>query len=295
MKYHGLHIGIDYANDRQSALSKCIQDAKRMRASFSPDCASSRSLLEAEATKNGIVQAILQLWTVGDPSDMAIITYSGHGTKMPARGGGEADGQDEAFVPYDFRRGNLLTDNELAVLLSRRPQGKPVLLITDCCHSGTIARSVLTDVRYLPFSEIIAGMAPDRVESLYSTTRANLPDGVTDGVAHIAGCQDDEFSYENSNGGVLTETLLAEKAKLAKGATISDWFARTVVHFPTRKYPQNPQFNAGAKEAAWFVPGFEPEELPPVVQPGGDQPRGSVRMIDADGVEWRAIGWERVK
>ena len=62
-----------------------------------------------------------------------LIYYSGHGVSIHDINGDEKDGRDEAFV---FRDGYVLDD--VAEKLVRNNKCGEVILISDCCHSGTI-------------------------------------------------------------------------------------------------------------------------------------------------------------
>lgn len=63
------------------------------------------------------------------------IFYTGHGASVPDSSGDEEDGFDEAMV---FDKGYVLDDDLLKNLLSYAKNGKRILLLTDCCHSGSI-------------------------------------------------------------------------------------------------------------------------------------------------------------
>lgn len=63
------------------------------------------------------------------------VYYSGHGAQIKDTSGDEADGYDEVMV---FDSGRII-DDELAVYLNKYSRGTAhTLLISDCCHSGTI-------------------------------------------------------------------------------------------------------------------------------------------------------------
>jgi hypothetical protein len=74
-------------------------------------------------------------------SESLVVFYTGHGASVKDRSGDEADGFDEAMV---FNKGYIL-DDELSDYLARNrslavkknPNARTVL-ISDCCHSGTI-------------------------------------------------------------------------------------------------------------------------------------------------------------
>lgn len=63
------------------------------------------------------------------------VYYTGHGTQVADKSGDEKDGMDEVMV---FDDGYIL-DDDLAKLLKQTCKGKArVLLLSDCCRSGTI-------------------------------------------------------------------------------------------------------------------------------------------------------------
>lgn len=145
--FHSLHIGLNYAGT-SNALRGCVNDAMDWAKHFSPILGSNPVvLLEQQADKATIISQVKAVLDICKSGDTAIISYSGHGTYIPDQSGDESDRRDEALVPWDYSRG-LLLDDELKDLLSKRPQGTRVLLITDCCHSGTMARSITADWKW---------------------------------------------------------------------------------------------------------------------------------------------------
>ncbi|KAI5534672.1 cysteine-type peptidase protein [Trichomonas vaginalis G3] len=61
--------------------------------------------------------------------------YVGHGTNVADLNGDEDDGQDEALVFVD---GNIIDDELLQTLAENKCPENKVILISDCCHSGTV-------------------------------------------------------------------------------------------------------------------------------------------------------------
>ncbi|KAK8899755.1 hypothetical protein M9Y10_002077 [Tritrichomonas musculus] len=66
-------------------------------------------------------------------SDLTIF-YTGHGSQKRDTSGDEADGYDEVMV---FDEG-FVVDDELANYLVKYAHGQRIVLLTDCCHSGSI-------------------------------------------------------------------------------------------------------------------------------------------------------------
>lgn len=91
-----------------------------------------RLVLNAQATRAGVMEAIGGLKERARPEDVSILFISGHGATSPGTG-------TYFFVPYDFIKGDykaLLDGREIQKLLGQT-QGKVVMLM-DTCHSGNV-------------------------------------------------------------------------------------------------------------------------------------------------------------
>lgn len=108
-----------------------FKDENIMTVGGTPEC--------ADATAAGITKAFrTQLIEKTKPGDYALFFYSGHGTELPDQNGDEADGKDEALVPFDA--GNTIqsyiSDDQLGDWTSQI-KASETLVILDSCHSGT--------------------------------------------------------------------------------------------------------------------------------------------------------------
>ena len=272
---HALLIGIDNYPGSGSDLSGCVNDVHDWAELLGPECESIETLVNRAATKAGMVRAIKALLNKLAAGDWGVLFYSGHGTWLPDENGDEPDGRDEAFCPYDFDR-RLLFDDELKDLLAARPQGSRVLLVTDCCHSGSIHRAIgqNTTARkkcLLPeqLSPAVVYERPRR-RDLASEIRFRalrwLKQPPLPGVVHISGCADTEYSYEHVDDAgrsmgamsrVAREAYAEMQETKASKRTFREWHARIGKELPERRYPQSPQLNAYAKEARLVVPGLD--------------------------------------
>lgn len=163
-----------------------------------------KALPEEEATTAGIQQAIERYLVPGiDADDTVFLFFAGHGTQMPDLGPvmDEPDGFDEVLVTRDFREmeeSTWLTDDRLHTSLSRIPAGR-VIVIFDCCHSGTGTRGGGS-----PFEWSLAAATPDT-----SMREQEAPANQI----FIAACDDGELahaSYDNiveGQLGVFTRTF----------------------------------------------------------------------------------------
>ena len=106
------------------------------------------TLVNRQATKNGIVGAFKGMAASCKQGDVVYIHYSGHGQQMTDVHNDEKDGLDECWIPFDaFRKVSKtyhgekhLTDDELNVYLNAirtkiGARGK-LLVVIDACHSG---------------------------------------------------------------------------------------------------------------------------------------------------------------
>lgn len=114
------------------------------------------TLIDAQATKKGLISALDALEGKIKKGDIVVIHYSGHGQQIFDDNGDEVDGLDEALVPYDafvkythnYKGENHLRDDELGNIIAkfRNKLGKDgqLLIILDSCHSGSATRGQKT-------------------------------------------------------------------------------------------------------------------------------------------------------
>lgn len=111
-------------------------------------------LADKEATLEGIRRAAQKLINDSKPGDVVWLHFSGHGQQITDDDGDEADGYDEAWVPYgahgyydptEYTGTEHLRDDEVATwvnaLSSAVGSTGSVLVTVDACHSGTSTRT----------------------------------------------------------------------------------------------------------------------------------------------------------
>jgi hypothetical protein len=194
--------------------------------------------------------------------DTAIITFSGHGTAVPDLSGDEPDLYDEALVPYDHQD-SLLLDDELATILSHRPSRTRVFLFTDSCNSGTVFRvtqpAAGLRTRFAPFERLRPKLVP-RVTQPSVEVRRRRSDAPVQGIIHISGCRDYEYSYDaefagRPNGAATFYLLQAHRAvSKLRGGTVVDWYKSLRKRLPSQRYPQTPVLNVTTIDRAARVP-----------------------------------------
>ena len=158
-----LLIGINRYEDRRiTSLNGARNDValiQRTLQQYGFESRNIKTLLDRQATKKGILLAFEKLIEQSDSNDVVVIHYSGHGSYVRDLDGDESDGLDETWVVHDsdLRGTNDLTDDELAVLVSRLAERVPnITLLIDSCHSGTLSRFANSSVRLVYRPELAA-------------------------------------------------------------------------------------------------------------------------------------------
>lgn len=145
-----IHIGLNHVdpaayNGWDGALAGCINDSNDMKAIAEDLGFKATQLTESDATADNVVAAIGQAAEELVAGDILFITYSGHGSQVNDVNGDEVDGQDETWVLWDRQ----LIDDELYALWAQFEEGVRIIMLSDSCHSGTMAR-ILAALAVLP-------------------------------------------------------------------------------------------------------------------------------------------------
>lgn len=128
-----------------NTLSGCKADAIDMRdtlaiVGFPPT--QIKLLTDLKATKKGILDKLDWLVKDAKVGDVLVFYYSGHGTQVTDEDNDESDKIDEAIVPVDFDLSGMITDDELAKVFNKMPEGVICDVVLDSCFSGSATRSL---------------------------------------------------------------------------------------------------------------------------------------------------------
>jgi hypothetical protein len=138
-----VHIGLNYLDKKHYGLEviplgTCEQDAKDMqKIAIAQNFKSSFILLSENASREAVKSVIKLASEQLNNGDTFLLTYSGHGGFVPDVNGDEQDNLDETWCLYDGQ----LIDDELYELWSYFKEGVKIFVISDSCHSGTVARA----------------------------------------------------------------------------------------------------------------------------------------------------------
>jgi hypothetical protein len=193
-----LHVGInEFTGLPGSNLQGCVNDAHDMADALSHVYGFNqvKILLNADASRRGILDGLDWLICGAQPGDELVCTFSCHGTQIDDKNGDEPDRLDEALCPADLNYKNwdstLIVDDELAQYFSVLPEGVNLSVIADACHSGSVMRDVFRRPRFLPPRLRCAPALGPRPRRIGSCVIAETQRHVL-----LSGCRDTETSAD---------------------------------------------------------------------------------------------------
>jgi metacaspase-1 len=148
MAKRALLVAINQYSIASENLNGCVNDAVSLRQFLMEkrgfDNASIKMLTDSDATSENIKSSLSSFVNDASTGDQLVFGFSGHGVQKGFNVGNEIDGKNEAIVPHDISYNSLITDNELNQIITQKVQdpGIKFSAIYDCCHSGTMIRSI---------------------------------------------------------------------------------------------------------------------------------------------------------
>ncbi|PSL33527.1 caspase family protein [Chitinophaga ginsengisoli] len=221
---YALHIGLNAVNPDSyegwnGELFACENDAAVYKAlAEKAGFQSIYPLLTKDATSQNVLQHLSNAASQLQAGDILLLTYSGHGGAIidtnhdETNNFGEMDGFDETWCLYDRQ----LIDDELFECFSKFKPGVRILIFSDSCHSGSVARAAeavttTTDAatyiraRVAPLDVLVRTYNNHKSE--YDGIQAQLSAGPADIAAYVVqfgACQDDELAMEVWGNGMFT-------------------------------------------------------------------------------------------
>ncbi len=252
-----LHIGLNRVDPAHYAgwagiLAGCINDAKDMQAIAKTKGFGTSTLIDAKATAAAVTKAIADVAKQLKAGDIFFITYSGHGGQVPDTNHEEKDRMDETWCLFDRE----LVDDEQYTLWKKFKKGVRIIVLSDSCHSGTVARAVRpgADARRgrgmpRPVAERVYKLHKKLYDDIQKKNTGSEKARVTAGLILISGCQDNQTSADGSGNGLFTEMLKKVYRKGAFSGNYKRLRDEVVNKMPDDQTPN--YYLVGAKNAAF--------------------------------------------
>ncbi|MCE7980281.1 MAG: caspase family protein [Caldilinea sp. CFX5] len=228
-----IHIGLNRVdpaayNGWNGQLAGCVNDATAMQAIAQSCGYQSTLLLNEQATAAAVTEALGRAAQQLMDGDLLLLTYSGHGGQIPDVNGDEDDGLDETWVLFD----RMLIDDELYQLWSHFSAGVRIFMLSDSCHSGTVAKALyysqlptmMTAARdvagnatihphaYRAIPQDVQRAVYAQQQTMYNALQWLSGRGdramIDASILLISGCQDNQLSGDGDQNGLFTGTLL---------------------------------------------------------------------------------------
>lgn len=223
-----LAIGLNEVNPQHyngwsGVLNACEADAEDMSHIAKTKKFAVSTLMTKQATRRNVVDNIKKAAKVLQAGDIYMLSYSGHGGQLPDLNDDEPDQEDETWCLYDGQ----VVDDELYELYSLFKQGVRILVFSDSCHSGTVAKQAFfKDTIDLRSSNLDSrgvkyrNMPGDITRSVYRKNKEfydkilrrpelrQAEDKIKASLILISGCQDNQLSADGDFNGLFTSNLL---------------------------------------------------------------------------------------
>jgi hypothetical protein len=231
---YSLHIGLNEVNPARyggwnGRLYGCHNDANLWKAlAQSLGYTVYDVLLSQEAYFLAVSNAIAGLRAKVRAGDTVLITYSGHGGLVRDVDGDEKFGFDATWILYDRE----VTDDEINAAFAGFPAGVTLYIVSDSCHSATVARflsAVGSEVvmpfgrlRQAPLGAIEYNRRSRGVDASEPRAFRLTQQNFGPRLVLLAGCKEQEVSYDRYKGrevgalsGSATDLLIKYKADLS--------------------------------------------------------------------------------
>lgn len=274
-----LCVGInEYADLPESTLAGCVNDARDFSEVLEARGFEVSILTDLLAIRSSILNVLRRKTADLRKGDTLVFTNSSHGTWSVDRDGDEADHRDEAICPFDVKDAGPITDDELYEIFSQKAFGSKVIFFSDSCHSGTLARFAPALTRGTDTKPArIKFMPPEvwlsdarRIELAVRAIRSPLRAKARMGALVMAGCRDDEYSYDayldGRPCGAFTHAALkvlkeldaaphyySSSSSLSDEPSYADWHSAIRKILPSMDFPQTPQLDGGATQKRWAL------------------------------------------
>jgi len=227
-------------------------------------------LTDKDCTKANILNHLKKLTMNVQPGDYIFFHYSGHGSQVMVKdrtNTDESDGMDEILCPVDLDWDDPLRDHELGAFFKAVPAGVKILIVLDCCHSGTGLRNSWKTIGDKSENDWVNRFMPPPPSNILSDPRVSLDDALNfvvptavdrggfmvatakqgDAIL-ISGCQENQTSadayLQGRYQGALTCLLVQTLAESNYNITYRELIVKINRKTDSMGFQQNPQLEA---------------------------------------------------
>ncbi len=282
---HALLIGVGSYDDPVSALLAprfdvtAVENTLVEKWQFDP--VNIKSLLDGDATKDGIMGALRQLQLSTEPGDFVFVYYAGHGTSaLDLSVAAALPHTSGALIPADFNRHGTPEEIVQSLVIGRRDirpilsqldaAGREVFFVVDACYSGNTVRGAgQQHTGRPPLPVRAADILPADIQTAVAAPANNEPYPYSQ-VFYLSAAGEHEPAgeitdkllrwYPTVDGqphGAFTDALLRAMQGLTPGTDANsdgrvsymELFGAVQGFMEERGYPQSPQFLPTLEEA----------------------------------------------
>jgi|GEM_PF-4604426 len=286
---HALLVGISYYPEFPNPILTASNDMELVEEMLSKQEFPSKNIIkiyEKNATHEGMHDGFNKLLSSVSSGDVVYYHFSGHGCQIPDIGEkDEDDGYDEVMMPYDSPKLDeedpdfmekvqlFFTDDEFNYYLNRLREklGKQgqIVVVMDCCHSGTGTRDVNSKrvSRGLLKPIVPKGYKPQiKTEKSWSAMDNNhIKSDDLAGLTSFYGCRASQVNYEYpynqspTENGSLTYFFNRALNSLDDNATYRNLYTKIAELHEKRRLPaqfQDMLYESDNKDALVFSGEF---------------------------------------
>jgi metacaspase-1 len=266
-KGFSIHIGLnaidpEHYHGFDGQLNACENDAKSMaEIARLKGFTRIEILLTEQAIRQKFLNLMNQYANLLEEGDIFLLTFSGHGGQLPDENNDEDDGMDETWSLFDGQ----IVDDELQNLYCLFKKNVRILVFSDSCHSGTIAKSIAfrTLVASLPqeVKPIFKDLPLDICMKTFSDnkdfyepilkSKKKAKKALKASLMSFSACQDNQKARDGFINSLFTEKLLKVWAKNSFDGNYLK-FQKAIVRNMSQTPDQSPNFFVIGKENKLF-------------------------------------------
>lgn len=279
---HAFFVAINHYPNPRHRLKGCLNDMRDIKTYITEHFRkkgadiNTLTLVDAEANRDNLIQGFTHFDAAVD-DDLCLFFFAGHGARSLAPEAFwhlDPDRKNEALVCYDSRQpgGRDLMDKEISYLIWKATRDKEIhfLVVTDCCHSGSITRlmeeSRIRQVEGSKLAPLITDYLGFESYTKVGENRYSPPRGR---YVHLSACRKNQTAKEvrindevrdikGEVRGIFSYALLETLQNSQSFISYAELIGRTDIRVSTKFGNQRPQIEATRPldKNLFFLSGF---------------------------------------